>query len=84
MKDISRSRLSACGPVGDVRRGLTLRMVIASSLLALIVCAVFTIMLVAIGHQRDSATRATHSRAELSGADRLEKLVIDQIGRAHV
>jgi CHASE3 domain sensor protein len=57
--------------------GLTPRMIIASSLLALIVGAVFALLLVTIGDLRESARRATDTRAELAAADRLEKLVID-------
>jgi signal transduction histidine kinase len=60
-----------------VRWGLTVRMIIAISLLALIVGAVFALLLVTISDLRDSARRATDTRAELAAADRLEKLVID-------
>jgi signal transduction histidine kinase len=60
-----------------VRWGLTLRMLIASSLLTLIVGAVFALLLVTISDLRDSARRATDTRAELAAADSLEKLVID-------
>jgi signal transduction histidine kinase len=60
-----------------LRGGLTLRTVLASGLLALVVGAVFTVLLIAIVEQRDSADRALHTRAELSTADGLLKLVID-------
>ena len=64
-------------PRAHVKAGLTLRMVIVSALLALIVGGVFAVLLVAIEDQRDSARSAVHSRAELAGGDNLEKLVID-------
>jgi hypothetical protein len=60
-----------------LKGGLTLRMVTVSGLLALIVGAVFVVLVVAIEDQRDSARLAVHSRAELAAADSLEKLVID-------
>jgi signal transduction histidine kinase len=61
----------------DSTTGLTPRIVVASLVLALLVGGVFAILLVAIEDQRDSARLASHSRAELADADRLEKLVID-------
>ncbi len=52
-------------------------MIIASGLLALVIGAGFAVLIVASDDLRESARLATHSRRELSGADRLEKLVID-------
>jgi signal transduction histidine kinase len=52
-------------------------MILASVLLALIVGAVFAILLVAIQDLRSSGRQATQSRSELATADNLEKLVID-------
>jgi signal transduction histidine kinase len=60
-----------------VRGGLTRRIVIASGLLALIIGAGFAVLLVVNEDIRGSARLATHSRQELTRADRLEKLVID-------
>jgi len=58
-------------------RRLTFRMILASGLLALVVGAVFAILLVAIEDLRSSGRQATQSRTELATADSLEKLVID-------
>jgi signal transduction histidine kinase len=52
-------------------------MAVASALLALLVGAAFAVLLVAIDELRTSARLATHSRQTLTGADRLEKLVLD-------
>jgi CHASE3 domain sensor protein len=52
-------------------------MILASGLLALIVGAVFAILLVAIQDLRSSGRQATQSRTVLAAADNLEKLVID-------
>lgn len=52
-------------------------MVIASGLLVTIVGAAFAVLLIAIQDTRRSARQATHARAELTAAGRLEKLVID-------
>jgi signal transduction histidine kinase len=52
-------------------------MIIASGLLAVIIGAIFAIVLVVSDDVRRSAGLATHSRQELTRADRLEKLVID-------
>ena len=59
------------------RGGLTLRVAIASGTLALLIIAVFTVMLVAISAQRDSRDSALATRAQLSTADRLLTLLID-------
>jgi signal transduction histidine kinase len=60
-----------------VRGGLTLRTVLASGLLALLVGSVFTVLLVAVVDQRRSRDRTVESRAELASADGILKLVID-------
>jgi signal transduction histidine kinase len=60
-----------------LRGGLTLRTVLASGVLAVVVGAVFTVLLVAIVDQRESRNQALHSRAELAAADDLLKLLID-------
>jgi signal transduction histidine kinase len=60
-----------------VRRGLTLRVVLASVLLATVVGSVFTVLLVAVEDQRRSRDRTIQSRAQLTAADGLLKLVID-------
>ena len=52
-------------------------MLLASGLLAVIVGAVFAILLVAIQDLRSSGRQATQSRTVLAAADNLEKLVID-------
>jgi signal transduction histidine kinase len=52
-------------------------MVIASATLALLVGGAFAILVVVIDEFRSSARLATHSRQELTGADRLQKLVLD-------
>jgi signal transduction histidine kinase len=60
-----------------VRGGLTLRTVLASALLALIVGAGFTVLLVAVLDQRKARDRTLQSRAQLASADGLLRLVID-------
>ncbi len=60
-----------------MRGGLTLRVLGASVLLALVVGASFTVLLRAIFAQRDSASLAMHSQEVLASANRLERLVID-------
>jgi signal transduction histidine kinase len=52
-------------------------MVIASALLALIIAAGFAIQIVASRDVEESFRLAKHSRQELLGVDRLEKLVLD-------
>ncbi|HWG09276.1 MAG TPA: CHASE3 domain-containing protein [Solirubrobacteraceae bacterium] len=60
-----------------LRGGLTLRTAIASGTLALLIVAVFAVMLVAISEQRESRDAARQTRAQLSSADRLLTLLID-------
>jgi signal transduction histidine kinase/CHASE3 domain sensor protein len=57
--------------------GLGSRTVVASGLLAIVVVAVFGIMLGAIGDLRDSEERASATRAANIAAEGLEKLAID-------
>jgi CHASE3 domain sensor protein/GAF domain-containing protein len=61
----------------EVRGGLTRRTVIAGGLLALIVGAAFTVVLLAIDDLSDSAVLAKHSEQVLAAMNRLERLVID-------
>jgi signal transduction histidine kinase len=60
-----------------MRGGLTLRTVLASGLLALVVGTSFTILLVAIVDQRQARSRAFRSRAQLATADGALKHLID-------
>ncbi len=60
-----------------LRVGLTLRTAFACGTLAVLVVAVFTVMLVAIQDQRSSRDSAVQARAQLSMADRLLTLLID-------
>jgi signal transduction histidine kinase len=60
-----------------MRGGLMHRMVIASGLLALVLSAVFVILLLAIADLRASARLAGEAQQELTAADRLEKLIVD-------
>jgi PAS domain S-box-containing protein len=57
--------------------GLRSRVLAASIVLALIVGAIFAILLVAIGELRDSSAAARHSEQVLAAANRLERRVID-------
>ena len=59
------------------RMGLRSRVLVASIVLAVIVGAIFAILLVAIGELRDSSTAARHSEQVLAAANRLERRVID-------
>jgi CHASE3 domain sensor protein len=59
-----------------LRAGLTLRTAIACVTLAVLVVAVFTVMLVAILDQRSSRDSAVQARAQLSMADRLLTLLV--------
>ena len=52
-------------------------MVLASGLLALLVGAVFAVLLLANLDQRESQRLARHTRNELAAAERLLKLVVD-------
>jgi signal transduction histidine kinase len=56
---------------------LTRQTVVASGLLAVIIGAVFAVLLVAIVDQREVRDRALHARAQLGAADALLKLIID-------
>jgi CHASE3 domain sensor protein len=60
-----------------VRGGLTSRMVIASSLLALLTSVAFVVLLLAIRDQRSSAQLARHSQEVLAAANRVERLLVD-------
>jgi signal transduction histidine kinase len=60
-----------------VRGGLTRRVLLASAALVVLVAGAFVVLLLALDSTRDSGALARHSRAELSAANRLEKLVID-------
>jgi signal transduction histidine kinase len=68
---VKRARLA------ELRGGLTRRVAVASGLLVLIVAAAFAVLLVAIEDMRASGRQVLHSRAELTAASALEKLVID-------
>ena len=57
--------------------GLTRRMLVASGLLALIISAAFTVLLVTIADLRTSERAAFHSEEVLVTANRLERLVVD-------
>ncbi|MFF1611365.1 CHASE3 domain-containing protein [Amycolatopsis sp. NPDC058278] len=57
--------------------GLTRRMLVASGLLALIVGAAFTVLLVTNADLRRSEQMAFHSEEVLVAANRLERLVVD-------
>jgi signal transduction histidine kinase len=60
-----------------VKGGLTLRTILASSLLAVLIGGVFAALLEANLDQRDARRHARHSRAELTEAERLLKTVVD-------
>ena len=60
-----------------LRGGLTLRTVLGSGLLALLIGAAFTVLLLAVTGQRDSRDQALHARAQITSADGLLKLLID-------
>ena len=70
--DLARVVLEA-----DVRRGLTRRTVLASAVLALLVGAVFVVLIRAVTHERDSADQAIRSQEMIAAANRLERLVLD-------
>jgi signal transduction histidine kinase len=57
--------------------GLTLRTVLGSGLLALVIGAAFTVLLLAVVGQRDSRARSLHARAQITSADGLLRLLID-------
>jgi signal transduction histidine kinase/CHASE3 domain sensor protein len=60
-----------------VRPGLTLRMIVSGAVLAIVIGAVFALLLLAIDDLRDSARLARDTRGELTALDELETLVID-------
>ena len=60
-----------------MRSGLTLRMLLSGGALAVVIAAVFVLLLLAINDLRDSARLTRDSQQELSAADVLEKLVVD-------
>jgi signal transduction histidine kinase len=60
-----------------VSGGLTRRMAVASGLLALVVGAAFTVLLVSVEDLRTSERLALHSEEVLAAANQLERLVID-------
>jgi signal transduction histidine kinase len=62
---------------GRSRAGLTRRTVGGGSLLALVVGAAFTVVLLAIAEVRQSAVLARHSQEVLAAANRLERLAVD-------
>jgi signal transduction histidine kinase len=65
------------GPEADVRVGLTRRTIAVSAVLALVIGAVFAVLVSAIGEQRDSASLATRSEEVIARAFALERLVLD-------
>ena len=60
-----------------MRRGLTRRTIAVSAVLALVIGAVFAVLVGAIGEQRDSASLATRSEEVIARAFALERLVLD-------
>src|SRR5262245_13128786 len=60
-----------------MNRGLTGRMVVASAVLALIVGAAFTVLLIAITGLRASTELGRETQEELAAVDALERLVVD-------
>ena len=60
-----------------VRGGLAFRAVAASVVFALIVGAVFAVLLIRVEHLRDSGRHAVDTRDELAAADRLQNAIID-------
>ena len=70
--DLARVVLEA-----DVRGGLTRRTVLASAVLALLVGAVFVVLIRAVTKERDSADQAIRSQEMIAAANRLERLVLD-------
>jgi signal transduction histidine kinase len=75
----SRSLRGAAASVGAIRNpgGIAQRMVLASVALALVVGAVFAILLVPIQHARNAARSALHSQDVLIAAHGLEQRVLD-------
>src|SRR6266487_989628 len=60
-----------------MRRGLTVRMVVADALLVTVVGTTFAFLLLAIAELRDSARLSRHARDGLIAADAIEKVVVD-------
>jgi signal transduction histidine kinase len=60
-----------------VRGGLTRRMLVASSLLALVIATAFAVLLSSVADLRTSERRARQSEEVLVVANRLERLVVD-------
>src|SRR5262245_53531439 len=60
-----------------MNQGLTGRMVVASVVLALIVGAAFTVLLIAITGLRGSTELGRETQEELAAIDALERLVVD-------
>jgi hypothetical protein len=60
-----------------MRSGLTLRMVVSGGALAIVIGAVFVLLVLAINDLRDSARLTRDTQEELSSADELETLLID-------
>ncbi|MGB2874588.1 MAG: response regulator [Gaiellaceae bacterium] len=58
-------------------KGLTGRMLFASTVLATLVAGAFAVLILGIGELRKDARRASHSETVLNDASHLEKLVID-------
>lgn len=61
----------------DASRGLARRLIIASTLLALLMAATFVILFVAIARLNDAATLTGRSQAILTSANGLERLMMD-------
>src|SRR5919108_6509658 len=60
-----------------LRRSITTRMVVASGAFALVIGALFVLLVFAIREQRDSAKRAIKAQEAISAGNKLEKLAID-------
>ena len=64
-------------PASPGRAGLTLRVLVASIVLAIIVGGTFAVLLNAISAERQAAGLALQSQTVLASANRLQRLVID-------
>jgi signal transduction histidine kinase len=60
-----------------MKRGLTVRMIVAAVLLAAIVGTTFAFLLLTIAQLRDSAQLTRHANDELTAVDAIEKVVVD-------
>jgi signal transduction histidine kinase/CHASE3 domain sensor protein len=60
-----------------MRRGLTVRMVVAGTLLVVVVGTAFAFLLVAIAQLRASAQLTRHASDDLLAADAMERVIID-------